>query len=70
MIEIPKKRKIVQIAASAMASADDNRPSDTIYALCDDGSLWWLDFWTTSSPKCWQLVEEIPQRDIRSGENT
>ena len=42
-------RKIIQVV----------RGNDTIYALCDDGSLWFRDFGKTGT--VWVKMDGIPQ---------
>ena len=53
------KRKIVQIAATAESGAE----SDLLYALCNDGTLWWM----TPQQQGWQdtcrKFCDIPQEE-------
>lgn len=61
-------RKIIQIAVSeSMAydkDCDDLQVSETIFALCNDGTLWrrWLNTVGTyrNEPK-WVKIENVPQ---------
>ena len=50
----PAGRKIVQIAALPETSSQ----FDTVLALCDDGSLWWL-VWVPE--QAWHRFPEIPE---------
>lgn len=47
-------RKIVQITMSQSASFT------MLYALCDDGTLWYL---SSSDPRRWKRETPIPQDD-------
>lgn len=49
------RRKIVQIATS-----DEPNESETLYALCEDGAV----FWTGTLGDQWQLVGPIPQDPV------
>ena len=53
-------KKIVQISATESTS-DDTETSGTLYALCDDGSLYYMiDPWRMGDPKrCWRLLPAI-----------
>nr|DAW57161.1 MAG TPA: hypothetical protein [Caudoviricetes sp.] len=61
-------RKIIQIAVSeAMTydkNCDDLQQSETIFALCNDGTLWrrWLNaVGSLSNEPKWVKIENIPQ---------
>jgi hypothetical protein len=41
-------------------SSPDAEPAGYVVALCDDGTVWWLDFWE-DQPIEWQPLPEIPQ---------
>lgn len=68
--QIKKKRKIIQIALSesmafdhslALGSIDQEK---TVLALCNDGSLWFLDKVNESDLKTarqWERLIDIPQ---------
>ncbi len=47
-------RKIIQIAVTAVADEED-----TLYALCDDGTVWW----TIPAAMPWRKVRDIPQEE-------
>ena len=49
------KRKVVQIVATAEQGAG----SDLLYALADDGTMWWIA--PQSADSTWMRVKDIPQ---------
>lgn len=49
------KRKIIQIAATC----ETGTASDLLYALADDGTLWWLA--PQLSGREWIQVQPLPQ---------
>jgi hypothetical protein len=51
-------RKIIQIAATA--SGDD---PDTVYALCDDGSLWMMLLMGVPGEWVWERFPEVPAKE-------
>lgn len=53
------KRKIVQIAATA----DPGATSDLLYALCDDGTLWWIEPQLRGDKDIWRKVRDVPQEE-------
>ena len=61
-------RKIIQIAVSESMGYDNNsenlEQSETIVALCNDGTLWrrWLNLvgYNRNDPK-WVKIENVPQ---------
>lgn len=55
-------RKIIQITVSAVPDE-----CDTLYALCDDGSLWTLWRGDLKGPK-WERMSDIPQDPNPLGE--
>jgi hypothetical protein len=54
------ERKVIQIAAAAYGVGEQIGGVDTVYALCDDGSVWWYEF--ASHPE-WSRMKPIPQGD-------
>jgi hypothetical protein len=58
------KRKIIQIAASAMPAKDQNHPaSSDVIVLCDEGTVWQHDLcysYLFGHPK-WEQLPPIPQ---------
>lgn len=50
------ERKIIQITAT---SVEDE--SDILYALCDDGTLWWTNPMWVGGNDIWRKVRDIPQ---------
>ena len=53
-----QKRKIVQIAISHLLRAEDD--TDSLYALCDDGTLW-FNSWEEGTLMEWERLKAIPQ---------
>ena len=51
-------RKIIQITATAVAGE-----ADILYALCDDGTLWWTEPRWVGKDDVWRKVRDIPQED-------
>lgn len=51
-------RKIIQIAAT---SVEDE--ADIVYALCDDGSLWWTHPHWIGEQDTWRKASDIPQEE-------
>jgi hypothetical protein len=51
------ERKIIQIF---FAPAKSSNPYDLIFALADDGTLWWKNINDTAN---WQLEKPLPVRD-------
>lgn len=52
------KRKIVQITSNIRPGDD---PLESVYALCDDGSLWENTYtWQDDSWNGWQQLPQIP----------
>lgn len=49
-------RKPIQIAA--FAGSEDSY--ETVYVLCNDGTVWWYDFGTG---KKWHRMKDVPQDD-------
>lgn len=56
------KRKIIQICSSSLR--DDFVSPDILYALCNDGTVWFME----TNDKGWIKVQDIPQDDIVEGE--
>lgn len=50
-------RKIIQIQTTP---APNDESDDSIYALCNDGTVWW---WTAEAFH-WVAIPEIPQPDL------
>lgn len=50
-----KSRKIIQICSSSLR--DDYIAPDILYALCDDGTVWFME----SVDKGWHKISDIPQ---------
>jgi hypothetical protein len=57
---ITDKRKIIQITA-AQSDNSDNDLTYSLYALCDDGTVW--DYQWDGSNSRWVLMAKIPQED-------
>lgn len=64
-------RKIIQIAVSEAMAYDKNcndlQQSETIFALCNDGTLWrrWLNaVGSLSNEPKWVKIENVPQDDF------
>lgn len=53
------KRKVIQIAATA----DPGATSDLLYALCDDGTLWWIEPQLRGDKDIWRKVRDVPQEE-------
>ncbi len=54
------KRKITQITATA----EPGSGSDLLYALCNDGTLWWIAPQISGlAGNDWRRVQDIPQED-------
>jgi len=58
-------RRIIQIAAVPAGSTND----ETLYALADDGSAWFLVL-TRLSDRYWIRLPELPQDDDRPSDQT
>ena len=58
-----EKRKVIQFCA-----VGDERTPDRVYALCDDGSMWWRkmpnDYNSKLAGGGWTMVPEVPGRTI------
>jgi hypothetical protein len=52
-------RKIIQISAVAAGSTND----ETLYALADDGSAWYLILTDLGDPQPWLRLPDLPQDD-------
>lgn len=50
-------RKVIQMAAAA----NDISTSDSVYALCDDGTMW-LGYWGKGGFQ-WSEIPDVPQGD-------
>lgn len=55
------KRKIIQITAT---SVEDE--ADILYALCDDGTLWWTHPMWVGEKDTWIKVRDIPQEEAHN----
>lgn len=53
-IDNPKRRKVVQV--SVAQSETNNRKSVFIVALCDDGTMWYMQ-----DNSAWFVLNDIPQ---------
>lgn len=51
------KRKVIQITATDT----DGSTSQSVYALCDDGTMW-HGYWMKGGFK-WNLIPNVPQLD-------
>lgn len=51
------KRTVEQIAASRL----DDRLRASLFALCNDGTVWLLS--TDSGALCWKRIIDVPQGD-------
>ena len=64
-------RKIVQISTSHQSGEDEEV---LIFALCDDGTLWYTICWThrfkigALLPDDWTLVANVPQDSIEAND--
>lgn len=58
-----EKRKVIQFSA-----VGDERSPDRLYALCDDGSMWFRrmanDYHSKLAGTGWSMVPEVPGRTI------
>lgn len=52
------KRKIVQIASNPGWNNGTYHQGSSLYALCDDGSLWFI---TSKEGDFWRKQDEVPQ---------
>ncbi len=52
-------RKIIQISACGVPDTDTAYGYQLVFALCDDGTLWSIDY-TVTEPN-WKPVPPIPQ---------
>ena len=53
-------RKIIQITATAV---DDIAEADILYALCDDGTVWWTRPLWAGEHDTWRKIHDIPQEE-------
>ncbi len=51
-------RRIIQIAATTVEDE-----ADILYALCDDGTLWWTNPIWVGERDVWRKVRDIPQEE-------
>jgi len=58
-VRVATSRKIVQIACSDCVSEGDIY--ETLYALCDDGTLWLHQNNMAQGESYWQRVRSVPQ---------
>ena len=56
-------RKIIQISTDSQPSSNDWVAWCTITALCDDGTVWALDYDSIKEKKVWKKQPDIPQTD-------
>lgn len=49
--------KIIQIAAAAVPETNSHYCSDSLYALCENGRVAYIDF---QEEHKWQVVDEVP----------
>ncbi|QPB43049.1 hypothetical protein [Rodentibacter haemolyticus] len=61
-----KTRKIIQIATSESmvydSTINETERSNSILALCNDGTLWYRDIYISGlNKKGWEQIEDIPQ---------
>lgn len=54
-------RKIIQILHVPNRNPETDRVYGVIYALCDDGTLWWKNEQETAN---WQLEADLPQNAV------
>lgn len=54
-------RKVVQISVIPLGS--DYMNDEVIYALCDDGTMWFTS--VTSDDYKWTKINSIPQDDLQ-----
>jgi hypothetical protein len=54
-------RKVIQIAAQAPSSGTDSDAGNdaVLFALCDDGTIWFYEFMGKNSK--WERFHEVPQ---------
>lgn len=55
------KRKVIQITTSKSQDALNQYINESLYALCDDGTVWRYNW--SKSPQ-WIQVEQVPQCEI------
>lgn len=58
-------RKIVQITAASVPETEDSLLQETIYALCNDGTLWMMHWWGANN-KRWIQVDGVPDGERRN----
>ena len=58
-------RKIIQISGDSIPSSDRNDTCFSVYALCDDGSLW--EF--SGRPPAWHRLPDVPQGETEVPKN-
>ena len=54
-------RKIIQIAVESQPDSPSWNSFYTVTALCDDGTVWELDFNRETQQREWHKVPDIPQ---------
>lgn len=54
-------RKIIQIAMDSQPAGDVSDAWCVTTALCDDGTVWELEYNRTKGVKEWTMLPEIPQ---------
>jgi len=54
-------RKIIQISTDSQPSSEDWEAWCTTTALCDDGTVWELDYDPIVKIKIWKKLPDIPQ---------
>lgn len=58
-------RKVIQLSVVSPSYENRKEIYHVMYALCDDGTIWWKN--ETSSPEegRWHLDEDVPQYKIK-----
>lgn len=54
-------RKVIQLVSNNVIENIDAPCNFVLHALCDDGSMWWLD----SRGSGWVAIEPVPQDEVR-----
>lgn len=61
MSDLPRKRKIVQIAFSGIRESQSTQTNYITAALCDDGTVWHIDQDFGNPYFSWRKLPPIPQ---------
>jgi hypothetical protein len=53
-----ENRKVIQLTISAPNVNDPDRVFPILFALCDDGTIWWSN--VSNESENWQLYKQVP----------